>query len=316
MPREPQSSEVLLSIISPVYMAEKLVAPLVEAIDVEMARWECTYEIILVEDGSPDKSWEAILEVSTGNPRVKGLKLSRNFGQHKAITAGLKEGRGEWFVVMDCDLQDRPEEIEGLYRKALEGFDIVLGQRVERQDGFFKKLFSKCFYKTLSWLTGTEFDATIANFGIYGKKVIKAINGMNEPIRFFPVMVKWCGFKAVSIPVSHDSRLEGKSSYSIMKLCNLGLDIVLAYSDKPLRMVAALGVTMSLISIFMTILVVERALTHGFQVLGYASLVCLVLFCTGLIVFILGVVGLYIGKIFESTKQRPIYLVDERINFE
>lgn len=305
-----------LSIISPVYRAEKLIFPLVDTIEREVSSFHDNFEIVLVDDGSPDNSWSSIVEACRQYPMVKGVKLSRNFGQHAAITAGLKEAKGDWIVVMDCDLQDRPEEIVRLYEKACEGYDIVLAQRLVRQDGFFKKSFSKVFYWCLSWLTGTIFDASIANFGIYGYKVIQSVRSMNEPIRFFPVMIKWCGFKSTSISVRHASRLEGESTYNFLKLCSLGLDIVLAYSDKPLRMVAGLGVLMSFASFLLMIGVVIRALTYGFQVLGYASLVCLILFCTGLVVFILGVVGLYVGKIFEATKNRPIYLISERLNFE
>jgi dolichol-phosphate mannosyltransferase len=167
----------------------------------------------------------------------------------------------------------------------------------------------------LSKLSGAKFDASVANFGIYSKKVIQAINKMDEPIRFFPAMVKWVGFKSTAISINHSERAEGKSSYSFRKLCNLGLDIVLAYSDLPLRIVAGVGLLLSFCSVILTLLVVERALTKGFSVVGYASLVCLILFYTGLIVFILGMVGLYIGKIFEATKNRPIYVEEERVNF-
>ncbi|KYG69919.1 glycosyltransferase [Bdellovibrio bacteriovorus] len=310
------SPKKLLSIVSPVYRAEKIVHLLVETIESSLGHFQGSFEIILVEDGSPDGSWTAIEEVCRNNPRVKGIKLSRNFGQHAAITAGLQSCSGEWIVVMDCDLQDRPEEIVQLYKKAQEGFDIVLAQRIERQDHLFKKSLSKLFYKILSALTGTTFDPSIANFGIYRSKVIDAVRSMNEPIRFFPVMIKWCGFKSTSLPVQHASRQDGGSTYSFSKLCALGLDIVLAHSDKPLRMVAGLGLGMSGISLLLMIAVIIRALTNGFAVLGYASLVTLMLFCTGMIVFILGIIGLYIGKIFEATKQRPIYLVSERHNFE
>ncbi|HWU42206.1 MAG TPA: glycosyltransferase family 2 protein, partial [Bdellovibrio sp.] len=274
-------TEVFFSVVSPVYLGEKTVRLLVEGIEREVRKLGKTYEIILVEDASPDNSWNEIQKIAEINSAVKGIKLSRNFGQHKAIAAGLKAGCGQWFVVMDCDLQDPPEDIGLLFRKSQEGFDIVLGRRTVRQDTFLKRAFSKCFYALLSKLSGAKFDASVANFGIYSKKVIQAINKMDEPIRFFPAMVKWVGFKSTAISINHSERAEGKSSYSFRKLCNLGLDIVLAYSDLPLRIVAGVGLLLSFCSVILTLLVVERALTKGFSVVGYASLVCLILFCTG-----------------------------------
>lgn len=175
----------LISIVSPVYKAEKIVDILVKRIKEEVSKITENYEIILVEDGSPDRSWEAIERNCMEDKRVKGIKLSRNFGQHYAITAGLDHAKGEWTVVMDCDLQDRPEEIINLYQKALEGYDIVLARRHKRQDSFLKRTFSWLFYKILSYLTGTKHDPAVANFGIYHKKVIQAVSQMRESIRYF-----------------------------------------------------------------------------------------------------------------------------------
>ena len=153
-----------LSIVSPVYRAEKIIPELVERIKIAASQITDNFEIILVEDCGPDNSWSAIEKECLIDKRVKGIKLSRNFGQHYAITAGLNYSKGEWVVVMDCDLQDLPEEISNLYNKTKEGFDIVLARRFERQDTFLKRLSSKIFYTTLSYLTGTKQDNTIANF--------------------------------------------------------------------------------------------------------------------------------------------------------
>ena len=153
-----------ISVVSPVYHGEKMVAELVRRNVEALTSITDDYEIILVNDASPDNSWSAIVFECQKNPRVKGLNLSRNFGQHYAITAGLTYASGEWIVVMDCDLQDRPEEIPNLYKKAQEGYDSVLAQRIQRSHGWFKKLGSKCFYKVFSYLTETQQDASVANF--------------------------------------------------------------------------------------------------------------------------------------------------------
>src|SRR5690606_34289575 len=176
---------------------------------------------ILVDDGSKDQSWRLIESLALDRPFLKGIKLSRNFGQHYAITAGLDNACGEWVVVMDCDLQDRPEEISRLWNTAQRGFDVVLARRINRNDLFWKKLFSKYFYRTLGYMTGSPQDETIGNFGIYHKKVIAEIGKMRESLRYFPTMVKWVGFNQTFIDVAHASRVSGKSGYSFKKLFNL-----------------------------------------------------------------------------------------------
>lgn len=205
-----------ISVVSPVYHGELSVEELVRRVQVACESIVQSYEIILVEDGSPDGSWEKI-ETLMGSVRgVKGIRLSRNFGQHYAIAAGLARAKGRWVVVMDCDLQDRPEEIPFLYKKALEGFDLVVARRTVRLDSFTKRMFSKVFYWTLSWLTDTEQNSETANFGIYSRKVIDTINSLRENFKYFPVMTRWVGFKRVEIEVEHARREHGKSSYKEM----------------------------------------------------------------------------------------------------
>ncbi len=304
----------LISIVSPVYRAEKIVDKLVQRISEEVSKITENFEIVLVEDGSPDNSWEAIERNCQKDERVKGIKLSRNFGQHYAITAGLDNAKGEWIVVMDCDLQDRPEEITTLYTKALEGYDVVLASRHERQDTFFKKLFSKLFYGILSYLTGIQQDATIANFGIYNQKVIGAISKMRESIRYFPTMVRWVGFKKTKINVEHASREEGNTSYNFSRLFNLALDIILAYSDRPIRLTIKTGFFISCISFCFAIITIVQYFLGNISVSGYASLIISIWFFSGLIMTTLGVVGLYVGKTFEGVKDRPIYIAEKFIN--
>src|SRR5690554_2802938 len=192
-----------ISIVSPVYQGENFLKELVERIEKAMEVLPGSFEIILVDDGSRDGSWSYIEALVQNKSYLHGIKLSRNFGQHYAITAGLDAARGEWVVVMDGDLQDRPEEIPSLWNTAQLGYDVVLARRVNRNDGVWKKLSSKLFYRTLAYMTGSQQDETIANFGIYHQKVILEIGKMRESIRYFPTMVKWVGFKQISIPVEH-----------------------------------------------------------------------------------------------------------------
>ncbi len=300
-----------ISIVSPVYRAEGILPKLVHRIESSIKLLTDDYEIILVNDCSPDNSWNEICAIAASNAAVKGVNLSKNFGQHYAISAGLTFATGEWIVVMDCDLQDQPEEIGKLFTKATEGYEVVLAKREQRQDKFFKKLFSKLFYSFLSYLTGVKHDASIANFGIYHKKVINTVIQLPESIRYFPTMVKWVGFKQTAIQVAHAERESGTSSYNWSKLMRLAIDIILAYSDKPLRITMKVGFTITLISLISSIVVFVQWITGDIKVLGYTSLVLSVWLLSGLIIFILGVLGLYVGKMFEGIKKRPIFIVKE-----
>ena len=300
-----------LSIVSPVYRAELVLDELVERIAKSVPSAFNSYEIILVDDFSPDKSWQKIVEISSKNSNVRGFKLSRNFGQHYAITAGLNQVSGDYVVVLDCDLQDQPEEIEKLFNASQKGFDIVLARRYERKDSLYKKTVSKLFYKTLSYLTGTKQDATVANFGIYSKQVINEVVKLEEKIKYFPTMVKWVGFSTSYVNVEHASRSEGKSNYNLKKLLNLALDIILAYSDKPLRLIIKFGLSIAMISFLMVIYVLFEKITGKVSVSGYASLIISIWFLSGCLLTTLGVVGLYIGKIFEGVKNRPSYIIEK-----
>ncbi len=303
-----------LSIVSPVYQADGIIDELVARILKNLTPIADDFEIILVDDGSLDLSWSKIVENCEKDQRIKGIQLSRNFGQHSAITAGIESALGEWVVVMDCDLQDRPEEIFPLYKKAKEGFDIVLASRVKRKDRLHKRFFSALFYGILSKLSGTRYDHTTANFGIYHRNVIQSILTMQESIRFFPAMVNWVGFRKAIISVEHAERFQGKSSYNFKRQFKLALDIMLAYSDKPLRLIVGLGVSISLIAFLFAFVMIYRAIQGQIHVLGYASLIISISFFSGIIISVLGVMGLYIGKIFEGIKKRPLYVVGKKKN--
>jgi polyisoprenyl-phosphate glycosyltransferase len=308
-------SEIILSIVSPVYRAENIVDELVTQIIRQVSQLTINYEIILVEDGSPDSSWQKITANCNKDARVKGIKLSRNFGQHYAITAGIDHAKGEWIVVLDCDLQDNPAEIIHLYNKAIqEQFDIVLAQRNKRQDGFFKRLGSSVFYLFFSYFTGVKQDGSVANFGIYHRKVIDSVKSMREPMRAFPAMINWVGFKKGKLLVQHQSRFEGSSSYDWHRLINLAIDFTVAYSDKPLKLTVKTGFLISAGSMCFAIYSLAAHLLGKITVTGYSSLIISIWFLSGLIIFILGILGLYMGKIFESVKKRPIYIIDQQLN--
>ena len=226
---------MILSIVIPVYRAESIINELIYRIKSSVTLNADSYEVVLIDDGSEDNSWKRIEEICITEPNVVAIKLSRNFGQHHAITAGLDFCKGDWVIVMDCDLQDRPEEITRLFQKANEGFDIVFAKRNNRIDSVTKKIFSKFFFWIFSYLTGIKYDSTIANFGIYNAKVIDAIKSMKEPMRAFFPMTHWVGFSTATIEVEHGERFSGKSTYNFGKLFKLAYDIILSYPKKALK---------------------------------------------------------------------------------
>ena len=303
-----------ISIVSPVYRGEKMVAELVRRNVESVSAITDDYEIILVNDASPDNSWDEIVKQCAQNPKVKGINLSRNFGQHYAITAGLHYAKGDWVVVMDCDLQDRPEEIPNLYRKAQDGFDIVYARRVARKDKFFKRLSSTLFHWVYNWLSGLEADKTIANFGIYKQCVIAEFNKMPERARSFPSLVKYLGFKDTAIDVEHAERAEGKSSYNLYKLFKLSFDVIVSNSNKPLRLAVGLGFGMAAISFLLALYNVIAKWIGIIQVDGFTTTIFSIWFVGGLMLFVMGILGLYIGKIFDQVKGRQLFVVKDKVN--
>ena len=302
---------MMLSIVSPVYKAEKIIPLLVDRIEKAVVKITADYEIILVEDGSPDDCWEVIEGIAATNPKIKGIKLSRNFGQHPAIMAGLSKAKGEWVVVMDCDLQDQPEEIEKLYAKALEGFDVVFAKRNNRQDGFFKKKSSKLFSMIFNYLAGTKFDNEIANFGIFNKKVISSVLNIGDYIKSFPLFVYFSGFKSTAIIVEHATRESGTSSYTFSKLISLAFNTIISYSNKPLKIFVKFGMLISLLSILGGIVNLVLYFDGKIKVSGYSSLIISIWFLSGILITVVGVVGIYVGKVFEQTKNRPPFIIDK-----
>ena len=309
-------SNIKLSIVSPVYRAEKMVHMLVERIVKSVTTITEDFEIILVNDASPDASWSVIEHECVQDKRVKGINLSRNFGQHYAITAGLHYAQGEWVVVMDCDLQDRPEEIPALYQKALEGYDIVYARRKQRQDKWLKRMTSRMFNAVLNWLSGLKKDKEVANFGIYNRKVIAEYIKIPEYARSFGSLIRYLGFRTTAIDVQHALRAEGKSSYTLHRMLKLTFDVIISNSNKPLRMAVGLGFSMSALSFLLALYNVVARMIGIISFPGYTTTVFSIWFVGGLMLFVMGILGLYIGKIFDQVKGRPNYIVRDKLNID
>lgn len=298
-----------ISVVIPVYKAQDCLDELYKRLTAVLEPLVDDYEIILVEDCGGDDSWPIICELAARDDRVKGLQFSRNFGQHYGITAGLDICRGNWAVVMDCDLQDKPEEIPKLYAKAMEGYHVVLARRGRRQDKFFKRVSSRLFYSVLNYFSEINYDSEVGNFRIISRQVVDNIKPMRERLRFFGGIVDWLGFKTTSVDVEHCERLTGESSYTFRKLWRLGSEAIIAHSDKPLRLSIKFGFFMGFTSFFFGFYIFLKAVIYGTPVLGWASLMVSLYFLGGIIIFILGIIGLYLGKTFEETKHRPLYVI-------
>jgi polyisoprenyl-phosphate glycosyltransferase len=303
-----------LSIVSPVYRAEEILPKLVSEIEKTMLAMGLSYEIILVDDRSPDNSWQVMQAISAQNPKVKSVRLSRNFGQHPAIMAGLSVSQGEWVVVMDCDLQDQPKEIAKLYAKAQEGYEVVMARRVNRQDGFFKKLSSTMFSKVFNYLSDTKINHEVANFGIYHHKVIAEVLEIGDCVKSFPLFVYYVGFKQTQIEIEHAQRDSGSSSYTLSKLLNLAFNSIIAYSNKPLRLFIRLGGAISLLAFLIGLYYLGFYLFGQIKVPGYASIIVSLSFLCGIIICAIGVVGVYLGRVFEQTKNRKPFIIETEIN--
>ena len=306
-----KDKEIDISVIIPVYGCDESLSELCERLTVSLESMVKKYEILLIDDCGVGNTWKIIQNITKRNGSVKGIRLSRNFGQHIAITAGLEESIGSWVVVMDCDLQDKPEEIVKLYEKAQSGVDIVFAQRVDRQDSFFKKSASKLFYRVLGYLTETKLDYSVANFGIYDRKVINAVLSMKEVHKFFPVMVRWVGFSSASIKVSHADRIYGDTTYTLRSLIALSFGVMLSFSDKPLRLIVKFGFIVSFVSAIYALSIVIDVLLNGATVAGWSSMMASLWLIFGILMSIVGVVGLYVGRTFDETKCRPVYIIKD-----
>jgi len=305
----------LMSFVSPVYKCRDCLRKLVSEIALVCERIDVDFEIILVDDQCPDESWTEIQDLSISNHHITGLKLSRNFGQHSAIEAGLSAINGDWIVVLDCDLQDDPAAVESLWALAQSEphADAIIAKRANRTDSRFRRLFSYAFYQTLSYLTGTKISSEVANFGLYQRKVIDAYNSWSEEQKYFPVMVQWMGFEQRTVEVPHKERFSGKSSYNFRGLMTLGARVVLSFSDRPLWLMAGLGSIIAMASILTTVIILFLALAGRFDVQGWTSLILSIWFWGGVNIAAAGLIGVYLGRTLREAKQRPSFIISRHV---
>ena len=305
-----------ISVVTPAYKCEGCIDELHRRLSLVLSSITERYEIIFVEDSSPQGDWDRIQEICERDPKTKGIKLSRNFGQHYAITAGLDHAFGDWVVVMDCDLQDKPEEICRLYQKASQGYDIVIARRQNRGDSLYRRCSSFVFSSIYSYLGDIKADPAIANFSISSQLVIGEVRRFREKNRSFPIFLQAVGFKKTYLDVEHDQRFEGKSSYSFSKLFDLAIQSIISQSNKPLRISIRFGFILAFLSLIYGAVILYRYIFNEISVPGWATLAFLMCFLGGLGFANLGIIGLYIGNSFDEVKRRPLYFVKTCLNIK
>lgn len=314
-----QESGVMLSVISPVYRAEAIVDELVRRIgdsmrDIPTVR---DYEIILVNDGSPDASWEKIQENCARDLHVKGVRLSRNFGQHAAIEAGIAESSGDYLVVLDCDLQEDPAYIKVLLDKALQGADVVFTRKTTRKHSATKNLSALVFKLVFSLLLpkgANIYDRSVGTYSLISRKVADAYLQVGDMHKPYAAILSWLGFESAFVEIEHKERFAGESSYSFLKSLGHALNGIISFSERPLYISIIFGCSFSVLSGLYGLFIIFRALFFGSNAVGWPSLITAVIFCCGVTITVIGISALYIAKIFDQVKGRPRFVIHETIN--
>lgn len=298
-----------LSVIVPVYGCRDCLGALHSRLSAVLAKAVRGYEIVFVDDRSPDDSWRLLEELARRDSNVRAIRLSRNFGQHAAITAGLDRCAGEWAVVMDCDLQDPPEEIPRLLDAARGGYDIVLARRRQKKHSLFRRLAARGFFRLINLFSGTRFHGEYGNFSLISRKVVDAFSQLRDRDRHYLLILHWLGFSRTEIEFVHAARFSGKSSYTLRSLLRHAFEGVFFQTTRLLRWIVYLGFWISASGVVLAAYFVYQYLAHAVYP-GWTSLAVLILLIGGFIISSTGIAGLYVGKIFEQVKGRPLYVVD------
>jgi dolichol-phosphate mannosyltransferase len=302
---------IRLSVVSPVYQAADCLDEFVERVSAAAARVTGSYEIILVDDGSIDASWARIEDLARRDSRLRGVRLSRNFGQHLAIAAGLSASRGSLVVVMDCDLQDPPELIPELVQKAGEGYDVVSTVRRSRSASWFRRAMSRSFYFLARVLSSPHVRPNSNTLSLLSRKVVEAYLRTFDRYSPYPFIVNWLGFRCVAVEIDHAPRAAGSSSYTVAKLVRFAVNGLVSQSTRLLHISTVIGLLFSLLSVAQIVFIVYLKLTRPVVLPGWASVMAVLWLVGGTILFSLGVIGLYLTRMFEQTRDRPFFIVGE-----
>jgi dolichol-phosphate mannosyltransferase len=315
-----QASPLFISVVIPIYNEEENIpelhvrlTPVLEKLCSDSGQPGDSYEIIMVDDGSMDRSWSLIKEVHARDGRVKGMTFARNFGHHIALTAGLDVARGSAVVLMDGDLQDPPEEIPRLFAQFNAGYDLVYGIRQARNDSLFKKVTSRIFWWMLRRFSGVAIPEGQTMLRVMSRRLVDAMKQMRERARFVHGMMAWVGFNVTTVEVAHAPRIKGRSKYNIPRMFGLAFHAITSFSTVPLRLATYLGLVTSLVSMLIGLYFVYLKIAHNIAVLGYASIIVSIFFVGGIQLLVLGIFGEYVGRTYQEVQQRPLYLLKETL---
>ncbi len=312
---EPQSGREgspTLTVIVPVFNEEETVARFLEVVEPILQPLGCQHRYLFVDDGSRDRTVAALRALQRENPRVSVVVLSRNFGKEAALTAGLDQAEGDLVVIMDVDLQDPPELIETFLERWREGYDIAFGLRSSREsDSLTKRITAKAFYSIFNAIAREPIPFNAGDYRMMDRKVVLEIRRLRERNRFMKGLMAWPGFKSIAVPFVRPPREAGKTSWNYWKLWNFALDGITGFSMAPLRFWLYVGASIAFISLLFAVYILVKSLFFGTDVPGYASLMIAIAFFGGIQLLTLGLIGEYLGRIFQEVKQRPIYVIDE-----
>lgn len=302
-----------ISVVVPAYNEEDNVFALYERLNAALERITAAHEIIFVDDGSRDKTVEKIMKLRLADERVKMVSFSRNFGHEMANTAGFRHARGEAVVIIDADLQDPPELIVDMYHKFKEGFDVVYAKRISRKkESFVKKASSKAFYRVMKTLSDVDVPLDTGDFRLLSRRVVDEINDLNEHNRYFRGLTHWVGFNVGYVEFHRDERFAGETKYNYVKLFKLAFDAILSFSYKPLKIFSLIGLWVSALSFVILIYLTVGKIVGRQAVEGWTSMVAIMLFCFGILMIQVSIIGEYIGRIYEEVKNRPLFIVGRK----
>jgi len=309
--KEAEETRPELSVVVPIYNEEEVLPALSERLLPVLERTGCSWELVLVNDGSADRSWELMQQLQRGEPRVTLVNFSRNFGHQIAITAGMDHARGDAVVVMDADLQDPPEVLGAMIERWREGYDVVYGVRTEReQETLFKKLSASLFYRLLQAMAPIEIPVDTGDFRLLSRRAVDALHRMPERSRYVRGMVAWLGFRQIGVPFQRQARHGGVTKYPLLKMIAFAADGLVGFSAVPLRFATLLGFFMAAAAALYFGYAAMQKLLLGTTIQGWASLVGVMVFIGSAQLICLGIIGEYVGRIYDEVKGRPLYLVE------
>lgn len=304
------------STIIPVFNEEEVINETYLRLNKVMSSVSENYELIFVDDGSSDNSAPLIKHFCQSDSRTKLISLSRNFGHQIAISAGIEFASGEAVIIIDADLQDPPEVIPEMISKWNEGYEIVYGKRKNREgESLFKRITAKIFYRMLNGLTGYKMPVDTGDFRLIDKKVCNVIKELKEKSRYMRGLISWAGFKSTFVEYNRGKRLAGSTKYSIGKMIDFALTAIFSFSNFPLRIASCVGFILSFFSFLYLLVAVYEKLFTNYTIIGWTSIIALNSFFNGIVLIILGIIGEYIGRIYDETKGRPLFILKEVIGF-